>query len=139
MKKILIAHDGSKYSNKALRKAAEIAVQFGASLFVLSVIPELHLAELSEIDRLRINDALLQKAEKGLKKARESLKKKAVPVKTMVKQGNAAEVILDTGRSMRVDLIVTGSHGRQGAERFLLGSVSSRVVEHANRPVLVVK
>jgi nucleotide-binding universal stress UspA family protein len=48
-------------------------------------------------------------------------------------------MILETAKKMRVGLIVIGSHGRHGVERFLLGSVSTNVVEHADRPVMVVK
>ena len=47
MKKILIGHDGSKYSHKALKKAVELAVELGSTIIVLSVIPDLHLTELS--------------------------------------------------------------------------------------------
>ncbi len=50
-----------------------------------------------------------------------------------------AEKILETAQKMKVDLLVVGSHGRHGAKKFLLGSISSKVVEHANCPVLVVK
>jgi nucleotide-binding universal stress UspA family protein len=139
MKKILVAHDGSKYAQKALKKAMEMAVQFEATLVVLSVIPELHLTELTPLDQVRLKEALEQEAKKNLAKAKAQLKKKSVASRMVVGQGNAAEVILETARKMRVGLIVVGSHGRHGVERFLLGSVSTNVVEHADRPVMVVK
>ncbi|HDH02319.1 MAG TPA: universal stress protein, partial [Nitrospirae bacterium] len=60
MKKILIAHDGSKNSNKALKIAVEIAVKFDSILYVLSVVPELHLTELTDFDRQRIMEALTE-------------------------------------------------------------------------------
>jgi nucleotide-binding universal stress UspA family protein len=46
---------------------------------------------------------------------------------------------LETAQKMKVDLLVVGSHGRHGARKFLLGSVSSKVVDYATCPVLVVK
>ena len=49
------------------------------------------------------------------------------------------DAIVETARKMRVSLIVMGSHGRQGVERFFLGSVSTHVVKHADRTVMVVK
>lgn len=139
MKKILVAHDGSKYSYRALKKAVELASELGSTIIVLSVIPELHLTELSPLDQVRLKEALEEETRKNLEKAKAALKKKALPVKTVVRQGNAAEVILETAKKMRVGLIVIGSHGRHGVERFLLGSVSTNVVEHADRPVMVVK
>ena len=51
MKKILIAHDGSKPSEKALKKAFEIAKKFGSAVTIISVVPELYLSELMEMDR----------------------------------------------------------------------------------------
>jgi nucleotide-binding universal stress UspA family protein len=139
MKKILIGHDGSKYSQKALKKAVEMATQLGSSIVVLSVIPELRLTELSPLDQTRFQEALEAETKKILERVKVSLKKKSVPVKTVIRQGNAAELILETAKKLRVGLIVIGSHGRHGVERFLLGSVSTNVVEHADRPVMVVK
>ena len=139
MKKILVAHDGSRYAQKALRKGMEIASQFDGSLVVLAVVPELHIAELTPLDETRLREALEEQAKKNLKKAESQLKKGSIPTRTLVRQGNTAEVIIETARKVRASLIVLGSHGRQGVEKFLLGSVSAKVVAHADRPVLVVK
>lgn len=139
MKKILVAHDGSRYAQKALRKGMEIASQFDGSLVVLAVVPELHITELTPLDEVRLKEALQEQAKKNLKKAEAQLKKGSVPARTLVRQGNTAEVIIETARKVRANLIVLGSHGRQGVEKFLLGSISAKVVAHADRPVLVVK
>jgi nucleotide-binding universal stress UspA family protein len=63
----------------------------------------------------------------------------AEAVKTIIKQGNPAEEVLATAQAMKADVIITGSHGRHGAQKFLLGSVSSKIVDHAECSVLVVK
>jgi len=68
MKKIIVAHDGSKSSEKALKKAFEIADKFGSSVTVISVIPELYLTELMEMDRTRIFETLKDEAIKSLDK-----------------------------------------------------------------------
>ncbi|MDH4232950.1 MAG: universal stress protein [Nitrospirota bacterium] len=138
MKKILIAHDGSKSSEKALKKAFEIAEKFGSSVTVISVVPELYLTELMEVDRIRILETLTDEAKKTMDriKAKTSGFK---TVRTIIKQGNPAEEVLETAKKIKADLIVTGSHGRHGAQRFLLGSVSSKIVDHALCAVLVVK
>jgi nucleotide-binding universal stress UspA family protein len=138
MKKILIAHDGSKPSEAALKKGLEIAEKFGSSVTVMSVVPELYLTELMEMDRLKILDTLTEEAKKAMKQ----IKKKTVaskPVKTIISQGSPAEEIIEKAKKMRADLIVTGSHGRHGAQKFLLGSVSSKIVDYAPCAVLVVK
>jgi len=139
MKNILVAHDGSKSSDKALKAAVEIALQFGSTLTVLSVVPELYLTELDDIDRRRIMEALSDETNKAMEKVRTSLSSKSIEAKTIIRQGVAAEKILETAKKMKIDLLVVGSHGRHGAKKFLLGSVSTKVIDHAPCPVLVVK
>ncbi len=139
MKKILVAHDGSKLSDKALKKGVEIAVHFNSNLTVLTVIPDLYLTELSDLDRKRIMDALTEETMIAMEKIRSTLAGKSVEAKTITRQGMPAEKILETVKKMKIDLVIVGSHGRHGAKKFLLGSISSKVVEYANCPVLVVK
>lgn len=139
MKTILVAHDGSRSSDKALKMGLEIAFKFGSSLIVLSVVPELYLTELSDSVRNRIYDSLHEETQKAMERVRKALSGKALDVKTLMRQGDPAEVILDTAKKMKVNLIITGSHGRHGAKKFLLGSVSSKIVDHAEVPVLITK
>jgi len=139
VKKILVAHDGSKLSDKALKKGVEIAVRFDSNLTVLTVIPDLYLTELSDLDRKRIMDALTEETMIAMEKIRSTLAGKSVEAKTITRQGMPAEKILETAKKMKVDLVIVGSHGRHGAKKFLLGSISSKVVEYATCPVLVVK
>jgi len=138
IKRILATHDGSKASDKAVQTAIALAQQFRATLTVISVIPELYLTELVEMDRVRILDTLTADAKKTL----ERIKAKATGVpslKTVIKYGRPAVEILAAAARVKADLIVTGSHGRHGAEKFFLGSVSSKVVDHAACSVFVVK
>jgi nucleotide-binding universal stress UspA family protein len=138
MKKILIAHDGSKSSEKALKKAFQIAETFNSEVTVLSVIPELYLTELMEIDRARILDTMTKETKDMMEKIK-ARTKHMKSLKTLIKQGDPAEEILKTAGKIKADVIITGSHGRHGAQRFLLGSVSSKIVDHAECDVLVVK
>lgn len=139
MKNILVAHDGSKLSDKALKKAIEIALSMGSTITVLSVVPELYLTELSDHDRQRIVAALNDEIKISMEKIRITLAGKSIEAKTILRQGDPAEKILETAKKMKVDLIITGSHGRHGARKFLMGSISSRIVDYSSCPVLVVK
>ncbi len=138
MKKILIAHDGSKSSDTALRKGLEIAERFDSAVTVMTVIPSLYLTELMEMDRERILGTLAEDAEKMMAKIKAG-PKKIKSLKTVIKQGSPADEILSAAERMKADMIVTGSHGRHGAQKFLLGSVSSKIIDHAVCSVLVVK
>ena len=139
MQKILVAHDGSKSSDKALKKAVELTAVFKGPLTVLSVIPELYLTELQSADRNRISDSISEQIKNVMEKIEKSMAGKTTEVRTVVRKGDPAEIIIETAQKMGVDLIVTGSHGKHGAKKFHLGSVSAKVVKYARCPVLVVK
>ena len=58
---------------------------------------------------------------------------------THVREGQPAEVIIDVANQEQADLIVVGSRGLTGIQRYLMGSVSSKVSEHAPCSVMVVR
>jgi nucleotide-binding universal stress UspA family protein len=138
MKRILIAHDGSKSSDRALKRGLEIAERFDSTVTVITVIPSLYLTELMEVDRERIMQALSEDAQEMMAKIKAG-PKNVRSLKTVIRQGSPADEILKAAEKMKADIIVTGSHGRHGAQKFLLGSVSSKVIDHATCNVLVVK
>lgn len=138
--KILVAHDGSDYSDKALKKGADIAKKENASISVVTVVPDLGLTdELGDDYTKNLYSTLTDEAEKLMKEIENDLSKSLKDVKTEVRFGSPAEIIVDIASSEKVDLLVVGSHGKHGAKKFYLGSVSSKVVEHAACDVLVVK
>lgn len=139
--KILLAHDGSEQSEKALARAADLAGKLSAELTVVSVSPDLCLpsAELSTDECDVMAQAFDKEARGILKKVRESLASRGIEAKVLAESGRAAEKIVETAQSMGADLIVLGSRGKHGASRFFLGSVSGKVAEHAGCDVLIVK
>ena len=137
--KILVAHDGSEQADKALKRAAEIAVGSKASVTILSVVPDLCMMELSDDDCKNMYQIMTTESQKRLESFKAELAKQGLNVDIQVKFGNAAETILNACAEGKIDTIVIGSHGRHGAKKFLLGSVSSKVVDHAPCEVLVVK
>lgn len=137
--KILVAHDGSEQADKALRRAADIAVGSKASVTILSVVPDLCMMELSDDDCKNMYQVMTTESQKRLEAFKAELATQGLNVDIQVKFGNAVETILNVCAEEKSDMIVIGSHGRHGAKKFLLGSVSSRVVEHAPCEVLVVK
>jgi nucleotide-binding universal stress UspA family protein len=130
---ILIATDGSEFSDAAAFEAIGIAKRCGSSLIVLSVAysdKEITLPE----DREEI---IL--AKDTVKKITELSEKEGIKAEGIVVQGKEYEGIIRTAKQKHADLIVVGSHGRTGIERLLMGSVTERVIGHAESAVLVVK
>jgi nucleotide-binding universal stress UspA family protein len=135
-KNIILAYDGSKFSNKALQEAINIAKSSGGSLVILSVVDITDEFE-SEAPGLtdKMTEKLLKSAQKAMGKAIDA----KVKAKIEVHVGDAYEMIVETAKKKKADIIVMGSHGRTGLTRLLMGSVTSRVIGHAPCAVLVVK
>lgn len=60
-------------------------------------------------------------------------------VSTVVLEGNAAEKIIDLAHKSPKSLVAMSTHGRTGVGRWVLGSVTDRVVRHSDDPVLVIR
>lgn len=122
--KILVAYDGSVHADQALSEALDLAKRFSGSITILHVFWE----ESEEESR------------KMLKGAEERLKGANVKYDLRVERGqNIPRRITRIATEEGFDLIVIGSRGLGGGKAWVLGSVSSRVVEDATCPVLVVK
>ena len=138
--KILVGFDGSKAGEKALDYAIGIAKRFGAKLYVLHVIEEGKIAIAPDSSMYpALIDTMERQGRDLLNKAVERAKSLGVEAEGLLEIGtDAADTIINTANNLNVDLIVVGSRGLKGLTRFLLGSVSEKVVRYANRPVLVV-
>jgi|SRR5215472_5272608 len=136
--KILVAYDGSPASRRALDWAVRLAKDNAASrVRVLGVAATLEATA-------AIPDAVdptssVERRERDLAEAASALEAAGVRADTALKVGNPAEEIIQAGEEGGFDLIVLGSTGAGRAIRWLLGSVSDRVVRHADRPVMVVR
>jgi nucleotide-binding universal stress UspA family protein len=137
--RILIAHDGSAQADKALQEASKMAVLMAAEITIMTVAPDLCLTEVSDSECKLITDSLFSEAEGSMKKVTTDLAAMGIKADIVIKDGHPAEKIIDTAEEIGADLIVVGSHGRHGAKRFFLGSVSAKIVEHAPCHVLVIK
>jgi len=142
--KILLAIDGSKFSEAAVRAVMEQARPQDTEVQVLHVVepPSLLVArEMGGYDRAldAVWEAETKQAEAMVAKVAEELSAKGLKVTTTVEQGDPQSKIIDAASKWRADLIVIGSHGRRGLEHFLLGGVSEGVARHAGCSVEIVR
>ena len=147
-KKILLPTDGSEYAERAGEHAIWLADHSKADIVVLNVIETAYFRALPEDDLIYVLD-------KGLrgesKKAVEDFEKmlmdrkcegtcrENVQLKTIIKEGHPVDLILETIDEEKIDLVVMGTAGKHGLDRFLLGSVTEKVVRTSKCPVLVIK
>lgn len=124
LEKILIATDGSIFSELASREAISIAKRCGSSLIALSVAKR---------------DENLPAAKESVDMVRQVAEKEGIKVEALTPKGIPFEVIVKTAAQKNAGLIIVGIHGRTGTERLLMGSVTERVIGHSASAVLVVK
>lgn len=135
-KNILIATDGSKYSNTAADKSIDFAKSYGGELKVISVVdvPAEYYAEAP-----KAAEDLTRKAKGFIADVKRNAEAAGISTSTFVGEGDAYKVITDFAKKETVNVIVMGSHGRTGIKRLLMGSVAEKVIGYAPCPVLIVK
>ena len=140
--KILVPIDGSKHSLKAFRVALDIAKNNNAKINVLTCLEKEDVGAWY-IDK-RTNKKIMSDAKKFAKDFLSKLEKPAADVNipislNILETKSASNQIITFSNSKKIDLIVIGSHGRGGFNKFLLGSVSNKVSQMAKCPVMIVK
>ena len=143
LKHLLVPVDGSEPSNAAVDVAVKFASDQDAAItFVhaLSVVRELAVigAGAPFVDAGPTVSALRDAGKLILGEAAATARLKDIPTRTELSDSNPVESILESVRD-EIDLIVIGSHGRQGLGRALLGSVAEAVLRSSPVPVLVVR
>ncbi|MDP3066608.1 MAG: universal stress protein [Methanobacteriaceae archaeon] len=141
--KILLPTDGSKHAEKAANHAMWIASKSGAEIIVLDVIETSSLVGLPAEDLIvRIKEMLKEEARRSLERISEMIKEdispKEIKITMVSKEGSPAEVILQTIEEQDIDMVIMGTSGKHGLDRFLLGSVTEKVVRSAKCPILAV-
>jgi nucleotide-binding universal stress UspA family protein len=137
---IVVGTDGSQQAEHALAEAISIATRDGAQLHIVTAFPDPALIReriTSGATAARVN--LSQVADAVLNRAAEQAEEKGVHAETYSSESEPAQAILEIAGKVNADLIVVGSRGLSGIERFLMGSVSAKVSEHASCSVLIVR
>ncbi|WP_423745654.1 universal stress protein (plasmid) [Haladaptatus sp. SPP-AMP-3] len=134
---ILIPTDGSDSAAEAARNAVELAKRFDATIHAMYVI-DIGAMWPDAYEGTILND-LEERGKKAVAAVREPAEDAGIDVvDDVVTGGHPHRVILDYADDNDIDCIVMGTHGRRGLDRYLLGSVTERVVRMSDVPVLTV-
>ena len=137
-KKILVPTDGSEFAKKAQRHALFLAKVSGAEIVAVSVTENNFVNGLPLDDEInQVNQVLNERSEENLKEF-DKLNEDDIKITHVIREGSPARVILEVANEEQVDLIVMGSSGKSGFDRFIMGSVADKVVNSAKCAVLVV-
>ena len=146
MKKMLVAYDGSDASVKAVDMVLKCANKED-EVILLTVVPA-ELAESSftkmllptiDLSSVVKSGSFKEKAMESLKKVVSEIEPSVGKVNIVVEAGDPADEILITAKKYESDIIIIGYKGYGKEGRFLLGSVTDKVVRHASKSVLVVR
>jgi nucleotide-binding universal stress UspA family protein len=135
---ILIPTDGSDAAEAAVDHALDIAREYSARLHVLYVVD---MRTLSTVDfgAESVITALEDEGASAVERVRSLAETQGVDAVTEVKRGSPAETIRHYAEDNGIDLVVMATHGRRGLDRYLLGSVTERVVRRSSVPVMTVR
>ncbi len=143
-KKILIPVDGSETSWRAMDEAKKLATSFSGEVVVINVIQPYNNAALLAVplDQATINQGnseLAKIGDKVLATAKERMADFKGAVDYALEVGHPSERIIAVAKDKACDSIVIGSRGLSGIAEFFLGSVSSKVAQYSELPVLIIK
>jgi nucleotide-binding universal stress UspA family protein len=133
---LVIATDGSESVTRAVGVALDLADRFDADVHALYVVDEGEIQSAPEELRADLEEALTEQGETATEEITERSERS---VTTAVRTGHPAAAITDYAREVDADVVATGTRGRHGENRFLVGSVAERVVRTCPVPVLTVR
>jgi nucleotide-binding universal stress UspA family protein len=135
--RILVPTDGSEGTRGALEHAIDLATTYDAALHTVYVV-DTHVGIDSSIPGTL--DALEEAGENAIDEVIQQAEAAGVnTIEGVVAQGAPHRAILDYVDKQDIDLVVMGTHGRTGLERYLLGSVTEKVIRLSDAPVLTVR
>jgi len=146
-KRIMVALDQSFMTGRVLETAIELAKSTGARIAVCHAIDETILSQ-REVAMMLPNsvgktEARLRLGAEGfLGKAAETVRAAGVEVEIKVvesEQKHVSDMLIDAAAEWHADLLVVGTHGRRGIERYFVGSVAERLVRKGRRSLLLVR
>ncbi|AEN05940.1 universal stress protein [Halolamina sp.] len=133
---IVVATDGSASVERAVGVALDLAQRFDAEVHALSVVDESEISSSPEAVREQLRVGL---EEQGQNAVADVAARATREVETAVRVGRPANEISAYAREVDADVVATGTRGRHGENRFLIGSVAERVVRTCPVPVLTVR
>jgi nucleotide-binding universal stress UspA family protein len=137
IRRILVAHDGSAQARRAVEVAVDLAQKYRAPITLLTAIHHPSFAAtVGEVEEAHHEQRLA--VEQMQREAIEYARLRGIDPGAEIVAGHPAEAIIDYARSHNVDLIVMGHRGMSNLQRFFVGSVADRVVDHAPCMVLIV-
>lgn len=144
-KKILLPIDGSRNSERAIKHATRLAIDEDAEIIILYVLDHKRLTSLPEdaledkelADYEKHGEVVTQRVAETINEmAKES--NKTIKTEKLVVEGNPAIIITKATQKKDIDIIVIANSGKSFIDRFLIGSITERIIRDSTVPVVVI-
>ena len=136
---IVTATDGSENTQKAISYGIKLAKLSGATVHALHVVDISSVSQSWTAGKETMREILTKDGQKATSKVKELGEASGVDIKEVLLEGHPSKEIIDFAENNDIDLIVMGTLGKTGLDRFLMGSVAETVVRNSKVPVLVVR
>lgn len=144
---VLLPTDGSRLSDRAVKRGIEFARSANAAVTAVHVVPEFRMvveegfvSPMSAEFKKRFEKESQQHARKMLDKVEAAAKAAGVACDSVaVVSDYPYQQIIEVAKKKKCDLIIMASHGRRGLSSLLLGSETAKVLTHSKIPVLVMR
>ena len=133
---VVVATDGSESVERAVDVAVDLADRFDATVHALSIVDAGEVDSAPDAVREELRQALGERGEEAVSAVAD---RAGGSVTTAVREGRPAQEISGYAQEVDADVVATGTRGRHGEHRFLIGSVAERVVRTCPVPVLTVR
>lgn len=139
-KKIFIATDGSQHNKRAIDYGIELARLACGKVIVGYVLDTAAFTSLpTDVGWEMMYELMENEAKEAVEYVNNLASTKNVEVEKVILEGHPSHEIIEYSQKNEIDVIVMGTLGKSGLDRFLLGSVAEKVTRNSNVPVLVVR
>ncbi|MFB6301324.1 MAG: universal stress protein [Haloferacaceae archaeon] len=135
---VLVPTDGSEGAAAAVERAVDLARTYGATLHALYVVDVRMSPVTTDMDHDTVVELVEESGEPPTRTVIERAEAAGVPAVEAIRPGVPHKTIREYAAERGIDLVVVGTHGRTGLERYLLGSVTERLLRTVDAPVLTV-
>jgi nucleotide-binding universal stress UspA family protein len=141
--KIMIATDGSDPSYQAAKQGVEMARIYGSEVTAVYVVDVKRLVQLPGYAGIpgrkdKLLAVMLDEGKEATREVEDMALATGVFCRKIVLKGHPSDELLRYSQEAKMDLLVMGSIGKSGLNRFLLGSVAEKVVQHSKVPIMLV-
>ena len=143
VKKILIPVVKSEYNDKIISYAIILAKGSGASITAIHVLDKSAIGGVGDVFGRRVDEyenEMRKRSQELLTEVQQVIEKQGIKTSIeIIGNKSVAQGIIDYARESGVDVIVIGTKGLTGVEKFMMGGVASTVINHAHCPVVAIR